>query len=338
MDNKTISGQLLIYSLRNFALSLRTLRDNNFINRKFYRKYFLILFLLLPVSSFSNFNFNSNCQQAMQAILDLKVITARDIIQKERTIDPQNGFTIYLEHYCECIELIVTEDIKVYEKLIDSYEERMERMDKLDDGTPYNSWLQAEMLFQTGLAQVKFGTRINGVYKMLSSHERIKKHRKDYPEFWQNQKLTGIFNIILNNIPPFIRWATDIFGFSGDTSLGLYQLQEYTKKARGVPGLAEEGVILGNLGFLLARQEKEAFEFISKQDPELLKVTLAKYLYSNAASFVYRNDLTLQLLMDIHQKDLQVNFYALPYATGRCKLNHLGPDAKDYFLKFLDDF
>ena len=44
-----------------------------------------------------------------------------------------------------------------------------------------NSWLQAEMLFQTGLAQVKFGTRINGVYKMLSSYKRIKEHRKKYP-------------------------------------------------------------------------------------------------------------------------------------------------------------
>ncbi len=37
------------------------------------------------------------------------------------------------------------------------------RWTSMDDGSPYNSWLQAEILFQTGLAQVKFGTRINGV-------------------------------------------------------------------------------------------------------------------------------------------------------------------------------
>ncbi len=37
---------------------------------------------------------------------------------------------IYLEHYCESIELIATEDVKVYEKMIDSYEERMAQMDK----------------------------------------------------------------------------------------------------------------------------------------------------------------------------------------------------------------
>jgi hypothetical protein len=294
--------------------------------------------MLLPDRSHANFDFNPNCQKAMQEILDLKIKDARVLIAQEKSKNPGNGFAIYLEHYSECIELIVTEDIKVYEKLIDSYEGRMEQMDELDDGTPYNSWLQTELLFETGLAQVKFGTRINGVYKMLSSYERIKAHRREYPDFWQNRKLTGVFNVILNNIPPFLRWAADIFGFTGDTVLGLYQLQQYGEKARQIPGLAEESVIMANLGYLLARQEEEAFKFMSAQDPELLNLTLVKYLYSNAASFVYRNDLTLKLLSEIHQKDLQVNFYALPYATGRCKLNHLEPDAKVYLEKFLDDF
>jgi tetratricopeptide (TPR) repeat protein len=274
----------------------------------------------------------------MQEALDLRIKDARLLIAEEKINHPHNGFAIYLEHYSKCIELIATEDIRVYEDIRDHYESRMEQMDDMDDGTPYNSWLQAEMLFQTGLAQVKFGTRINGVYKMLSSYERIKDHRKKYPQFWQNQKLTGIYNIILENIPPFLRWAADIFGFTGDAVLGLYQMEDYAIKAKGTPGLAEESVLMGNLGFLLARQEKEAFEFMASQDPELLKVTLAKYLYSNAASFVYRNDLTLKMLADIHQKDLQVNFYALPYATGRCKLNHLELDAKDYLHKFLDDY
>jgi hypothetical protein len=317
----------------------------NYILTTFFRKYTFILFCLLafvflifPRSASANFDYNSNCQQAMQAILDLKTRTAREILQKENAVNPQNGFTVYLEHYCECIELIATEDINIYEKIINNYSKRMEEMDRMDDGSPYNAWLQAEMLFQTGLAQVKFGTRANGVYKMLSSYERIKDHRKKYPQFWQNQKLTGIFNIILNNIPPFLHWAADIFGFSGDSGLGIYQLQQYGIKAREVPGLAEESVIMTNLGFLLSRQEVEAFKFMNAQDPAVLKLNLVKYLYANAASFVYRNDLTLKLLTEIHQNDLQVNFYALPYITGRCKLNHLEKDARKYLEDFMDDY
>jgi hypothetical protein len=293
---------------------------------------------LLFLSSYSNFDYNANCQQTMQAIFDLRLKDARAMIEKEKASHPENGFTIYLEHYCESIELIATEDVKVYEHMIDNYEDRMARMDKLDDGSPYNGWLQAEILFQTGLAQVKFGTRINGVYKMLSSYKRIKAHRQEFPEFWQNQKLTGMFNIILNNIPPFLRWAADIFGISGDSMLGIYQLEEYGKKALSFPGLAEESVIMTNLGYLLMKNEDQAFKFMAVQDPRILNLVLVKYLYSNAASFVYRNDLTIKLLSEIKLDKLQVSFYAIPYSLGRCKLNHLEKDAKLYLEDFLNDY
>jgi hypothetical protein len=296
------------------------------------------VFYLLPGKISANFDFNANCQQAMQAVLDLRILDARKLIEEEKKLHPQNGYTIYLQHYSECIELIATEDIKVYEKLINNYSDRMDRLYRLDDGTPVNTWLQAEILFQTGLAQVKFGTRINGVTKMLSAYERIKDHRKKYPDFWQNRKLTGVFNIILNNIPPFLRWAADLFGYTGDSVLGIYQLQDYGDHARNIPGLAEESVIMANLGFLLARQEEEAFNFMKAQDPALLKLTLVRYLYSNSASFVYRNDLTLQMLNGIHRDELQVSFYAIPYALGRCKLNHLEKDAKVYLEDFLDNY
>jgi tetratricopeptide (TPR) repeat protein len=293
---------------------------------------------LLFLSSYASFDFNANCQQAMQDIFDLKIKTAREILQKEKSANPQNGYVVYLEHYSECIELIATEDIKVYEKIINSYEERMTQMDRMDDGSPQNGWLQAEILFQTGLAQVKFGTRINGVYKMLSSYKRIKAHRQEYPDFWQNQKLTGMFNIILDNIPSFIRWAADIFGFSGDSGLGIYQLTEYGKKAGRIRGLAEESVIMTNLGYLLSKQEDEAFKFLAGQDPDVLNVVLVKYLYSNTASFVYRNDLTIKLLSEINPGKLEVSFYAIPYSLGRCKLNHLEKDARNYLEDFLNDY
>ncbi len=317
----------------------------NCILKTFYRKYPFIFFCLLafgfwifPRSASANFDYNTNCQQAMQAILDLKTRTAREILQKEYAINPQNGYVIYLEHYCECIELIVTEDIKIYEKLIDSYSGRMEQMDKLDDGSPCNSWLQAEMLFQTGLAQVKFGTRTNGVYKMLSSYERIKDHRKKYPLYWQNQKLLGMFNIILDNIPPFLRWAAEIFGFGGDSDTGLRQLQAYGIKAKDTPGLAEESAIMTNLGFLLARQENEAFKFMTTLDENITKLTLVKYLYANSASFVYRNDLTLKLLTDINQKNSRSIFMLFHILRGVPNLITWKWMQRIYLEAFLNDY
>jgi hypothetical protein len=315
------------------------------ILKKFLRKYLFIFFCLLtsvfcllssPASAY--FDFNLNCRQAMLAILDLRFKDARLIIGDEKISNPDNGYVIYLEHYAESIELIITEDEKIYEKLINNYAARMKQMDLLDDGSPDNKWLQAEMLFQTGLAQIRFGTRISGVSKMLSSYKRIKENRQKYPGFWQNRKLAGTFDIILDFIPPFMRWATDIFGFKGDSGAGLAKLREYCEDAKSTPGLAEEGIIFTNLGYMLTWKDEEGYNFMAEQDKNLLDITLVKYLYANIAYYTNRNDLTLQLLNEIHPEKLQARFYHLDYIMGRAKLNHLEKNAGGYLERFLNDY
>jgi tetratricopeptide (TPR) repeat protein len=296
------------------------------------------VFSLLFYHSYAGFDFNSNCRQTMQAILDLRLNEARSIIETEKNGNPENGYVIYLQHYAETVELIVTEDVKIYEQLINSYEARMKQMDKLDDGSPDNKWLQAEMLFQTGLAQLKFGTRISGVSKLLGAYRKIKAHREKYPQFWQNQKLTGAFNIILDFIPPFMRWATDMFGVTGNAELGLYQLQHYGEYAGELPGLAEEAIIYNYLGYKLSWKEEAGFAYVGSRYGTMSDITLIKYLYANSASFTYRNDLAIQVLDEINEADLQVQFYSLNYLKGRCKLNHLEEDASIYLEKYLNDF
>jgi len=297
-----------------------------------------VFFSYYSTDSFAGFDYNENCRQAMVAVLDLRTQTARELLQKEHGSSPENGYVVYLEHYCDAVELIVTEDIGIYARIMENYDSRMVQIEELDDGSPVSSWLQAEMLFQTGLAQVKYGTRISGVYKMLSAYNRIREIRRNEPKFWQTLKLTGAFNIILSNIPPYMRWAADIFGFSGNQELGLYELKEYVRNASDIPGLAEEGIIMANLGFLLAGKEEDAFRFISSQDPLLLETALVKYIHSNSATFVYRNDIALKLLAAIDPAELQVPFYAIPYATGRCKLNHLELDAIIHLENFINNY
>jgi hypothetical protein len=290
------------------------------------------------MQSSASYDFNTNCQSAMQAILDLRITDARFLIAQEKRLHPENGYVIYLEHYAESVELIITENEGIYNKLLNSYAERTDQMDRLDDGTPDNKWLQAEMLFHTGLAQIKFGTRLSGASKMLGAYRKIRDHRHKYPHFWQNQKLTGIFNIILDFIPPSMRWAADMFGISGNSELGLYQLRHYAELAMATPGFAEEAVMITNLGYKLAWQEEQGLAFIAQQDEHILGNTLVKYLYASTASFTNRSELALQILAGVRREELQVEFYSLDYLTGRCKLNHLEPDASVYLQRYLDRY
>jgi hypothetical protein len=293
---------------------------------------------MLSFSTYARFDYNNNCQRAMLAMLDLKTATARDILARENETNPGNGYVIYLEHYCESIELIITEDESLYEKLIDKLPGRLEQIAQSGKGEPETGWLQAEMLFHAGLAQIKFGSRVNGVRKMLSAFKRIREHREQYPLFWQNRKLNATFNIILDFIPPYMRWATDLFGYSGDAETGLQQLRDYCATAKSTPGLAEEAILYTGLGYKLSWKEELGYQFLSGQDTTSTDVILVKYLHASLASFTYRNDQALELLQEIHREDFQVAFYPLYYFTGRCKMNHLEIDAELYLKTFLDEY
>lgn len=296
------------------------------------------VFCLLISTTQAAYQFTPLCQEAMQKILDLKFKDARLLIESERKAHPDNGYVIFLEHYSEAIELIITEEPSLYKQFIDHLDSRLNEMDALDEGAADFNWLKAEMLFHAGLAQIKFGTRISGVAKIFNSYRIIRDHRKEYPDFWQNQKLTGIYNIIFDNIPGFMRWAADMFGLSGNSDLGIYQLKQYCEVSGKTPGLAEEAILVTGLAYKLIRQEKEGLHFIQQQNSGILQNTLVKYLYAITATYNYQNDLALKLLGEIHQQDLQAPFYSLDYLTGRCKLNHLEPDADIYLKRYLETY
>lgn len=298
----------------------------------------LTLCLFTPFTSLALYDFNRNCQEAMQAILDLRLKDAEAMIAAEKRDNPDNGYRVYLEHYAEAITLILTEDEAVYQRMMDRLPGRLKQLDDMDDGSPDKGWLQAEMLFHAGLAQVRFGTRVNGVSKLFSAYKKTREHRKKFPGFFQTQKLTGIYNILLDNLPPFLSWAADIFGYAGDSGIGVYQLKEYTKKAMFIPGLAEEALLIGSLGCKMAGEEAEGLRLFTSADPQVLENTLVRYQYANMASFNYRNDISLKLLGGIDREALQVRFFGLDYLAGRCKLNHLEMDARVYFERYLKSY
>lgn len=297
-----------------------------------------IAFCLLSPPATAKFDFNTNCQQTMQAILDLRLRDAQSLMEDEKKLRPDNGYVIYLEHYAQSVELIITEENALYEKIMGQFADRIKQMNRLDDGSPYNSWLQAEMYFQAGLAQVKYGSRVNGISKILSSFNKIRAHRRKYPDFQQNQKLTGTFNILLDHIPPFLKWAADLFGYGGNSDLGLYQLQNYFNHVKTIPGLAEEAAMFSILGYKMNWQNDDGFRFAESLDQNILNNTLVRYLHATAATFVYRNDLAMELLSKIQQSKLQVKFYSLDYLTGKSKLNHLEDDAGIYLEKYLTNY
>lgn len=299
---------------------------------------FLLTLIVFTSSLQAKFEFTPNCQKAMQEILDLRTLSARELLDKERKLHPDNGYVIYLEQFADAVELIVTDDSTLYFRLIDAYDSRCKEMDRLDDGSPYNSILQAEMLLYVGLAQVKYGSQLTGASKILSSYRSVKDHVSDFPDFTLNLKMSGMYFIMMDFIPQSMRWITDILGFDGNAARGMTQLKEYFSNVRNTPGLAEEAVIMINLAYKLTWQDPAGLEFMAGLDKSFANVVLINQLYASSASFSYKNDLAIQKLMQIDRSRIQVPFYGMDYLLGRCLLNRLDQDARLPLEIFLKDY
>jgi tetratricopeptide (TPR) repeat protein len=301
------------------------------------RAFFVFVFFAFIIDSFGFYDYDSNCQKAFQEILNLKTNTAREILRTEKSLNPGHSYVIYLEHYADAVELIVTGDEKRFDKFYNDYYQRREIMDKEDPASPYHKLLQAEMLFHMGLAQLKFGNRFSGASKIYSSYFLIKDNQKEHPDFWMNKKMHGVYNVIFANIPASVRWAARMIGMKGNMETGLSELKIYFDQAKSLPGYAEEGVLFINFAYKYKWDEESGLEFFSGLASDILENTLVRYFYANLASFAGRNELALQLLEKMLKDHYEVPFYGVEYQLGRCKLNRLDPDADLYLLKYLNE-
>jgi len=296
------------------------------------------VFCLLTSVSYAGVDFTHALQKAQLEVLDLRLVSAREILSREKAEHPRNAYVLYLEHFTDIVEIIATDDEGLYEPLMEAYHARIEKMNELGGDSPDNSILQAEMLFYTGLAQLKFGSQVNGAAKIYGSYRQVRAHLKKYPDSYLNLKMAGMYNITMDFIPKSLRWLTGMLGVSGNQEEGMRQLKYYFEQVRSIPGLAQEAAIIINLAYKLTWQDEEGLVFMEELEDSLTANVLAKYVWAISATYCFDNELALRKLFEIDRGRLQVPFYTLDYVTGRCMLNRMEKGANRPLERYLGDY
>ena len=86
---------------------------------------------IVPGKLKAGFEYTPNCQEAQQQAFNLRTLDARATLRDEKHANPDNAYVIYLEQYCDIIDLIATDEEERYENLMDAYPARFEEMDRL---------------------------------------------------------------------------------------------------------------------------------------------------------------------------------------------------------------
>ena len=237
---------------------------------KFSKKHLFLVFLtcFFSLNSLaSDFDFTPNLQKAYAEIFKLKIQSGRSLIAKE---NPRNPFRIYLENYADMIELINSENEAAYEKLIDKEDERLDLIEDLDEKSPYNRLLRAEIKLHWALIKIRFGHEVKAGYNVIKAYQLLEENQKMFPNFLPNQKSLGCLHVLIGSVPDNQRWIPKLLGLRGNIQQGMNELHNAEKdKNWGIEAKFCTTFIQAYVLKFTEKQNDEMLQLVDNQEDNL---------------------------------------------------------------------
>lgn len=293
-----------------------------------------LLIAFLSLNTVAQYNISNRCLQAWEMILNLNLDSADSLNSCELKNNPNNYYCVYLSQTIDSYRLMTNMSEEGYESLCDKYEIRMKFLRDKDTESPHYLRCKAEMQLQMALFNIMFGDRFSGLHKAYVSYRNSRENIEMYPEFIQNQKLSGLFNVAISNLPPTISWAAGAFGVIGNDTTGYRILESYYNSMKTVQGLGAEAALFNILAFKLNKDPETAYTFIQSLDTSNLDFSLIRYFSANIAYRTGRNEEALKIINDCDNKN-EVSFNGYNYIMGKILFRKLDTSASYYFKKHI---
>jgi hypothetical protein len=306
----------------------------------------IIPFLLLLVVGFNiqaqaHFDFNANCIKAYQAILQLKLNEAKQLINKEKQQNPDNGIPILLDNYVDYFTILTTESKTDYERLKGNRSIRLNILEEQSENSPYYLFAQAEINIQWALLKGKFQDYFSAALDINRADGLLNKNAQKYPNFLPNKKSIALINIVLGAVPSNLKGILKTVGLYGNIQSGVKDLEQLMAilPKSGYAFYRDEVIFFYAFAETEAVKNKNNHPKIMNYLTALNNASLLKsYLQGYVSAKNFKNDDALNYLLNRPQGNQYNNFAAIDYMIGNAKLNKLDTDANPYLLKYIKEY
>ena len=307
------------------------------------KKLLLITLLSLGFSlpSKANFDFNSNCIKAYQAIFDLRLGDAKSLIQAEKKQNPNNGITILLDNYIDYFTLLASENKADYERLKNLKSSRLSALERQDKNSPYYLFAQAEINLQWGMLKSRFQDYFSSGMDIKKADNLLSDNAAKFPSFLPNKKSSGLIDVIFGSIPSNLKGLFSTLGIKGNASTGIRTLESLVSTLPKSPYSFYKDEVVFFLCYIetdlvhnKANYNKIMGFTASMDNSSLLKSYLQGYVSARSA----RNDSAIEYLQKRPKGSEYLNFPVLNYHLGNAKLNRGDNDAHVYLVNYLKEY
>jgi len=305
------------------------------------KNFIWIIFLFTVFTARGQYNYSPRCVEAHKQISSLRFNNARILLEKEKSVNPDNLIPTMLEGYMDFLTIIVGENEADFDSL---YELRSEQLSLLADGDRQSHWYRssiARLYLQWAFARVKFGSYFNAARDIRKAYILLEDNNEQFPDFLPDKVGLGILHALVGTIPDNYRWIASLFSMRGSVEQGRAELMRVLEEAddKKYPYLKDEALFfLSFIDLNLQPDKGRAHELMSYYDNKADSNLMLVFSASRILMQTGQNDQAIQLLISHPGGREYYPFYYLDYLSGLAKLNRLDDDAGQYFIRFTANF
>jgi len=189
----------------------------------------IILFLLfnaqLLAGAVPHYHFSEECKRAAKEIFKLKLDLAQNILEQEKKSDPDNLIPLLLEDYIDFFRVYISEDELLYFNLSDRRNERLKKLIKGPEDSPFYRYCLAEVQLHWGISRLKFEEYLGAFMNVKKAYALLKANQKAFPDFVYNLKSMAVMHTVVGAIPKEYRWGVEKLGFEGSIEGGMAEME-----------------------------------------------------------------------------------------------------------------
>jgi len=268
-----------------------------------------------------------NCKSAYEDILSLKFGGGRILLQSEKAENPDNVYTDYLENYIDFLQLFIGENEDDFKFLEHNKSERIKKINKLDDSSPYKKYMLGNIHLQWAVARLKFNEYFTAAFEINKAYRLLEANNKDFPDFIPNKISLGLLHILIGLVPDNYQWVLDLISMKGNVEQGRAELADVLQKSTSDPAVAylrdETLFYIGFVELNINPDRKYAINFLYQIEDAKQDNLLLSYLCINILIRTGQNEKAIAEFAKLPTGRAYYPFYYLNYLEGECLLNKL---------------
>ncbi len=278
---------------------------------------------------------NSNIKNAWMLLMDLKIDEAKQLLNNELKLRPQNYYVYYLDQTCDAYALLINSNDDEYEAFLDNYEHKRSIMDDKFEDSPYYMYCKSEMDLQVAVFKIIHGSQFSGMKNAYNSYKEVYANLEQYPDFKPSLKLDGFFNVAMSNMPPFVKWAVSFFGVSSDFDYGVDLLDSLYQSQKNIIGINAEAALFIIFTAKINKTPEMVYEFTQNLDTNIRNLFIHQYFRANIAYRTGHNEQSISTLQEFNGNNSASANLIYNYLMGKVLLRKLDVNASTYIQEYL---